>query len=75
MCEGVDVGQPVMGDVVVEQLVISCVDSPWQAVAAKMDAYQLDQPLIVRGLHMVYVCWTIGVVFSGWRVLRARCID
>jgi hypothetical protein len=28
VCEGVDVGQPVEGDVVVEQLVISGVDSP-----------------------------------------------
>jgi hypothetical protein len=27
--EGVDMGQPVAGDVVVEQLVISDVDSPW----------------------------------------------
>jgi hypothetical protein len=39
VCEGVDVGQPVAGDVVMEQLVISGVDSLWQAVAtAKMDA-------------------------------------
>jgi hypothetical protein len=38
VCEGVDVGQPVAGDVDVEQPVISCVDSPWQAVVAKMDA-------------------------------------
>jgi hypothetical protein len=29
VCEGVDVGQPVAGNVVVEQLVISSVDSPW----------------------------------------------
>jgi hypothetical protein len=28
-CEGVDVGQPVAGDVVVEQPVILGVDSPW----------------------------------------------
>jgi len=33
---GVDVGQLVVGDVVVEQLVILGVDSPWQVVA-KMD--------------------------------------
>ncbi len=38
VCEGVDVGQLVARDVVVEQLVVSGVDSPWQAVAAKMDA-------------------------------------
>jgi hypothetical protein len=38
VCEGVDVGQHVAGDVVVEQLVISGVDSPWQAATAKMDA-------------------------------------
>jgi hypothetical protein len=29
VCEGVDVGQPMAGDVVVEQPVISSVDSPW----------------------------------------------
>jgi hypothetical protein len=29
VCEGVDVGQPVAGDVVVEQPVISCVYNPW----------------------------------------------
>jgi hypothetical protein len=29
VCEGVDVGQHVGGDVVVEQLVISGVDNPW----------------------------------------------
>ncbi len=29
VCEGVDVGQLVAGDVVLEQLVISNVDSPW----------------------------------------------
>ncbi len=38
VCEGVDVGQPVARDVVVEQPVISSVDSPWQAVITKMDA-------------------------------------
>jgi hypothetical protein len=32
------VGQPEAGDVVVEQPVISNVDSPWQATMAKMDA-------------------------------------
>jgi hypothetical protein len=29
VCEGVDVGQLVAGDVTMEQPVISCVDSPW----------------------------------------------
>jgi len=38
VCEGVDVGQLVVGDVVVEQPVVSGVDSPWQAMTAKMDA-------------------------------------
>ncbi len=38
VCEGVDVGQPVAGDVAMEQLMISSVDSPWQAAMAKMDA-------------------------------------
>ncbi|CAM6028046.1 unnamed protein product [Sphagnum balticum] len=38
VCEGVDVGQLVAGHVVVEQPMISGVDSPWQAVTAKMDA-------------------------------------
>jgi hypothetical protein len=36
VCEGVDVGQPMAGDVV-EQPVILGVDSPWQAAVAKMD--------------------------------------
>jgi len=43
--EGVDVGQLVVGDVVVEQLVISSVNSPWQAVVAKMDTL-LARPTI-----------------------------
>jgi hypothetical protein len=37
MCEGVHVGQPMARDVIVEQPMISSVDSPWQ-VATKMDA-------------------------------------
>jgi hypothetical protein len=36
VCEGVDAGQPVAGDVAMEQPVISSVDSPWQVAAAKM---------------------------------------
>jgi hypothetical protein len=38
VCEGVDVGQPVAGDVALEQLMISGVDSLWQVAVAKMDA-------------------------------------
>ncbi|CAM6078490.1 unnamed protein product [Sphagnum tenellum] len=38
VCKGVDVGQLVARDVV-EQLVISGVDSPWEATIAKMDAF------------------------------------
>jgi hypothetical protein len=45
VCEGVDVGQPVVGDVVVEQLMISGVDNPWQAAVAKMDTL-LARPTI-----------------------------
>jgi hypothetical protein len=38
VCEGVDVGQPMAGDVIMEQPMISSVDSPWQAVVtSKMD--------------------------------------
>jgi hypothetical protein len=45
VCEGVDVGKPMAGDVAMEQPVISSVDSPWQATAAKMDALP-TQPTI-----------------------------
>jgi hypothetical protein len=38
VCESVDVGQHVVGDVVVEQHVILGVDSPWQVAMTKMDA-------------------------------------
>ncbi len=38
VCEGVDVGQLVVGGVVMEQPMILSVDSPWQVVATKMDA-------------------------------------
>jgi len=55
VCEGVDVRQLVAGDVVVEQLVISSVDSPWQAVAAKMDAL-LARPAIDRERLTPSVC-------------------
>ncbi len=55
MCGGVDVGQPVAGDVAVEQLVILGVDSPWQTVAAKMDAL-LNRPTIDRERLTPGVC-------------------
>ncbi len=38
VCEGVDVGQLVAGDVIVEQPMISSVDSRWQATTVNMDA-------------------------------------
>jgi hypothetical protein len=56
VCEGVDVGQPVAGDVVVEQPVILGVDSPWQAAtAAKMDALP-TRPAIDRERLTPSVC-------------------
>jgi hypothetical protein len=45
VCEGGDVGQPVVGDVAMEQPMISSVDSPWQVAVAKMDALP-TQPAI-----------------------------
>jgi hypothetical protein len=57
VCEGVDVGQPMAGDVDVEQPVISCVDSPWQAVVAKMDALPtrptIDRERLTPGVCML----------------------
>ncbi|CAK9206477.1 unnamed protein product [Sphagnum troendelagicum] len=55
VCEGVDVGQLVVGDVVMEQPVVSGVDSPWQAAAAKMDAL-LARPAIDRERLTPGVC-------------------
>ncbi len=55
VCEGVDVGQPVAGDVVVEQLVILGVDSPWQVATAKMDALPI-RPTIDRERLTLGVC-------------------
>jgi hypothetical protein len=54
VCEGVDVGQLVVKDVVVEQPVILGVDSPWQVAATKMDA------LLVR-LAIDYERFTLSV--------------
>jgi hypothetical protein len=57
VCEGVDVGQLVVGDVVVEQPVVSGVDSPWQAAAAKMDALParpaIDRERLTPGVCML----------------------
>jgi len=55
VCEGVDVGQLVVGDVVVEQPVVSGVDSPWQMTAAKMDALPA-RPAIGRERFTPGVC-------------------
>jgi len=55
VCEGVDVGQLVAGDVVVEQPVVSDVDNPWQAVVAKMDALPV-RPTIDRERLTLGVC-------------------
>ncbi len=55
VCEGVDVGQLVVGDVVVEQPVVSGVDSPWQAAAAKMDVLPA-RPAIDRERLTPSVC-------------------
>jgi hypothetical protein len=54
VCEGIDVGQLVAGDVV-EQPVVSGVDSPWQATAAKMDALPV-RPAIDRERLTPGVC-------------------
>jgi hypothetical protein len=57
VCEGVDVGQLVVGDVVVEQPVVLGVDSPWQAAAAKMDALParpaIDRERLTPGVCML----------------------
>jgi len=55
VCEGVNVGQLVAGDVVVEQPVVSGVDNPWQATVAKMDAL-LARPIIDRERLTPGVC-------------------
>jgi len=55
VCEGVDVGQLVAKDVVVEHPVVSGVDSPWQATTAKMDALPA-RPAIDRGRLTPRVC-------------------
>jgi hypothetical protein len=57
VCEGVDVGQPVVRDVIVEQPLISGVDSPWQAAMAKMDALPtrlaIDRERLTLGVCML----------------------
>jgi len=56
VCEGVDVGQHVAGDVDVEQPVISSVDSPWQAAAATNMDTLLARPAIDRERLTFGVC-------------------
>ncbi len=80
VCEGVDVGQLVVGDVIVEQLVVSGVDNPWQATTAKMDALP-TQPAIDRKRLTLGVCMLdnrsgifrlvnpTGQVYKPYRVL------
>ncbi len=50
-------GQLVVGDVVVEQPVVSSVDSPWQAATAKMDALParpaIDRERLTPGVCML----------------------
>jgi hypothetical protein len=57
VCVGVDVGQFVVGDVVMEQPMISCVDSPSQAAMAKMDALPtrlaIDHERLTHGVCML----------------------
>jgi len=80
VCEGVDVGQLVVGDVVVEQPVVSGVDSPWQAAAAKMDALParpaIDRERLTPGVCMLDnrsgIFWLVspmGQVYKLDRVL------
>jgi hypothetical protein len=80
VCEGVDVGQLVVGDVVVEQPVVSGVDSPWQAAAAKMDALParlaIDRENLTLGVCMLdnrsgifRLVSPIGQVYKPDRVL------
>jgi hypothetical protein len=56
VCEGVNVGQLVAGDVVMEQPVVSGVDSPWQAASTKMDALPIrltiDRERLTPGVCM-----------------------
>jgi hypothetical protein len=80
VCEGVDVGQPVAGDVVVEQLVISGVDSPWQVATTKMDTLParptIDRERLTFGVSMLdnwsgifRLVSPIGQVYKPDRVL------
>ncbi len=55
MCEGVDVGQLVVGDVALEQPMILSVDSLWQAMVAKIDTL-LVRPTIDRERLTLGVC-------------------
>ncbi len=57
VCEGVNVGQPMAGDVVVEQPMISVVDSPWQATTIKMNVLPIqlamDRERLTPGVCML----------------------
>ncbi len=55
MCEGVDVWKPMARDVAMEQLVLSGVDSAWQATATMMDA-SIARPSIDRERLTPGVC-------------------
>jgi hypothetical protein len=55
VCEGVDLGQLVVGDVALEQPVISGVDNPWQATTTKMDTLP-TRPAIDRERLTPSVC-------------------
>jgi len=80
VCEGVDVGQLVAGDVVVKQPMVSSVDSPWQMAAAKMDALPtrpaIDRERLTHGVCMLNnrsgIFWLVsptGQVYRPDRVL------
>jgi hypothetical protein len=57
VCEGVYVGQPMVGDVAMEQPVILSIGSPWQATVAKMDALPaqqvIDRERLTHGVCML----------------------
>jgi hypothetical protein len=57
VCEGVNVGQPLVGDVAMEQPMISSVDSRSQATVVKMDALPtrptIDRERLTHGVCML----------------------
>jgi hypothetical protein len=78
VCEGVDVGQPMAGDVVMEQLMILGVDSPWQAAATKMDALPIrptiDRERLTPGVYMLDnrsgIFWLVSPTGQVYRLDR-----